>query len=94
MEHAGGRAESAQEVHDIVSLARTRVSSSDPRERDAAGYGLMVRFARWAQPGYVATKSGKSWFDDVEFFQTYDRLVPGDYRRSAERSRRRRPRRS
>ena len=45
-----------------MSLARTRVSSRDVRERDAAGYSLMVRFARWALPGYVATKGGKSWF--------------------------------
>ena len=41
--------------------------------------------ARWAQPGYVATKSGKSWFADEEFFRAYDRLMPADERRSAER---------
>jgi hypothetical protein len=74
-----------REVRDIMSLARTRVSSRDVRERDAAGYSLMVRFARWALPGYVATKGGKSWFADAEFFRAYDRLVPGDLRRSAER---------
>ncbi|MDX6659761.1 MAG: hypothetical protein QOJ55_583 [Solirubrobacteraceae bacterium] len=38
-----------REIRDIASLARTRVASPDPRDRDAAGYGLMVRFARWAQ---------------------------------------------
>ena len=67
-----------REVREVFSLARTRLRSADPRDRDAAGYRLMVRFARWAQPGYVATKSGKSWFSDAEFFRQYDRLVPGD----------------
>lgn len=73
------------DIRDVVSLARRRLRSTDPRDRDAAGYQLLVRFARWAQPGYVATKSGKSWFSDAEFFRDYDRLVPGDHRRSAER---------
>jgi O-methyltransferase len=74
-----------REVREIASLAHRRVASSDPRDRDDAGYKLTVRFARWALPGYVATKGGKSWFADAEFFRAYDRLVPGDSRRSAER---------
>jgi hypothetical protein len=74
-----------REIRDIASLARTRLASPDSRDRDAAGYKLTVRFGRWALPGYVATKGGKSWFSDAEFFRAYDRLVPGDHRRSAER---------
>lgn len=73
------------EIRELATLVRTRVTSSDLRERDAAGYRLLVRFARWALPGYVATKSGKSWFDDAAFFRDYDRLMPTDRRRSAER---------
>jgi hypothetical protein len=74
-----------KEIREVARLARRRISSSDPRDRDAAGYGLLVRFARWALPGYVATKAGKSWFSDAEFFREYDRLMPSDNRRSAER---------
>jgi O-methyltransferase len=72
-------------TRDVLSLLRTRMTSRDVRARDAAGYRLLTRFARWAQPGYVTTKSGKSWFDDHEFFRAYDRLMPADGRRSAER---------
>jgi O-methyltransferase len=74
-----------KEVREIASLARRRHSSADRRDRDAAGYGLTIRFARWALPGYVPTKAGKSWFSDEEFFRDYDRLLPSDNRRSAER---------
>jgi O-methyltransferase len=74
-----------KEIRHLASLARSRLSSTDTRDRDAAGYGLTVRFARWALPGYVPTKSGKSWFSDDEFLRDYDRLVPSDNRRSAER---------
>jgi O-methyltransferase len=73
------------EIRELAALARTRIRSSDLRERDAAGYRLLVRFARWALPGYVATKPGKRWFDDADFFRDYDRLMPTDRRRSAER---------
>jgi hypothetical protein len=73
------------EVGELVSLARRRLWSASARERDAAGYQLLVRFARWAQPGYIVTKSGKSWFADEEFLRAYDRLMPADRRRSAER---------
>jgi O-methyltransferase len=74
-----------REIGEIAWLVRTRIAAADPRERDGAGYRLLVRFAGWAQPGYVATKSGKSWFADAEFFEDYDRLMPHDRRRSAER---------
>ena len=74
-----------REIGEMTSLVRTRISAADPRERDGAGYRLLVRFAGWAQPGYVATKSGKSWFADAGFFDHYDRLMPHDRRRSAER---------
>jgi O-methyltransferase len=73
------------ELRELLALARTRMTSDELRERDAAGYRLLVRFASWALPGYVATKSGKSWFEDAEFFREYDRLMPTDRRRSAER---------
>jgi len=76
---------SLDELRRVVQLARTRLTSSDPRELDAAGYRLLVRFARWALPGYVPGKSGKRWFADDHFFDAYDRLVPTDDRRSAER---------
>ena len=72
-------------MREVLSQVRTLVASRDRRARDAAGYRLLARFARWAQPGYVATKSGKSWFADEEFFRAYDRLMPADERRSAER---------
>jgi hypothetical protein len=77
--------QSLRQVREVVSLAHRRLRSASSRDRDAAGYELMVRFARWAQPGYVVTKSGKSWFNDEEFFHAYDRLMPSDRRRSAER---------
>ena len=54
-----------REIGEMTSLVRTRISAADPRERDGAGYRLLARFAGWAQPGYVATKSGKSWFADA-----------------------------
>ena len=76
---------SLREARDVVSLVSRRLRSASQRDRDAAGYQLMVRFARWAAPGYVVTKPGKSWFEDVEFFRDYDRLMPRDRRRSAER---------
>jgi O-methyltransferase len=80
-----GARKAMNEVRDVASLARRRLASPDPRDRDAAGFRLTARFARWALPGYVTTKAGKSWFEDAEFFRAYDRLVPGDGRRSAER---------
>jgi O-methyltransferase len=76
---------SLQEARETLALTRRRLRGASPRDRDAAGFQLLVRFARWAQPGYVVTKSGKSWFDDEEFFRAYERLSPGDRRRSAER---------
>jgi O-methyltransferase len=72
------------EVRELIRLAHRRLRSSDPRYRDAAGFALLTRFAGWALPGYVATKGGKAWFEDEEFFRDYDRLM-GDNRRSAER---------
>jgi O-methyltransferase len=82
---ASGLPKSLAELKDVVLLARTRLTSSDPRKLDAAGYRLLVRFARWALPGYVPSKPGKRWFADDEFLEAYDRLLPGDERRSAER---------
>lgn len=76
---------SLRDVREIALLAHGRLSSPNARDRDAAGYRLLVRFARWVQPGYIVTKSGKSWFTDDEFFRDYDRLMPSDRRRSAER---------
>jgi O-methyltransferase len=74
-----------KELREVARLARTRLTSHDPRELDAAGYRLVARFARWALPGYVPAKSGKRWFADEDFFDAYDRLIPTDERRSAER---------
>jgi O-methyltransferase len=73
------------ELRHLAVLARMRLRGASARERDAGGYGLAVRFARWALPGYIPTKSGKTWFSDDEFLRTYDRLMPADNRRSAER---------
>ena len=65
-----------REIGEMTSLVRTRISAADPRERDGAGYRLLVRFAGWAQPGYVATKSGKSWFaDEVYAFTPKGRVM-------------------
>jgi len=72
------------EVRELVWLAHRRLRSPDARYRDAAGFALVARFAGWALPGYVATKGGKAWFEDEEFFRHYDRLM-SDNRRSAER---------
>jgi O-methyltransferase len=72
-------------IRDFAWLARTRLWSTDPRAREAAGFGLIVRFARWALPGYVPSKPGKTWFSDTEFLRTYDRLMPANDRRSADR---------
>ena len=69
----------------LATLTRTRLTSDDPRRLDAAGFGLVSRFAAWALPGYLASKPGKRWFDDAEFLADYDRLRIGDHRRSVER---------
>jgi O-methyltransferase len=72
-------------IRQAASLLRIRLLSSDPRAVDSAGYALVEGFSRWALPGYVPSKPGKRWFSDTEFLDAYDRLLPRDRRRSAER---------
>lgn len=73
------------DLREVASLVRTRLRAREMRERDAAGHRLLVRFAAWAQPGYIPTKATKTWLSDSDFFREYDRLMPADRRRSAER---------
>src|SRR5262249_11662527 len=77
--------ETLSDARQLAKLVRTRLLSKDPRAVDAAGFGLVSRFARWALPGYVPSKPGKRGFSDREFLREYDRLTPTDHRRSAER---------
>ncbi len=76
---------SVAEIRELASLVRRRLWAEDPRDRDAAGFRLLARFAAWAQPGYIPGKATKTWFTDAEFLRDYDRLMPADRRRSAER---------
>jgi O-methyltransferase len=73
-----------REIRQLVTLARIRLFSRDPRARDSAGFVLVARFSAWALPGYLPSKPGKRWFSDEEFLRDYDRLIH-DHRRSAER---------
>jgi hypothetical protein len=72
-------------ARDLAYLVRTRLWSSDPRERASAGAALAARFADRMMPGYVLGEDGKRWFQDEEFLRGFDLVAPGGNRVSAER---------
>jgi hypothetical protein len=72
-------------LRDLAYLVRTRSLSRDLRQKAAAGHALTARFANVMMPGFVLGDDGKSWFDDKEFLEDFDRVCPGGNRSSAER---------